>query len=562
MINLALILVRDMKRSLSAILLVLAATSVFGQIEADIMPYSTINDHIDFDRHLHHIRLEPLDMVEVEKEDGVAKDGSLWHISRYRELNANLNNSGTWTDVDGGKLWRLMITAKDAIATSLYYDKFYLPEGSTMHVYNADRSEQIGAFTSSNNKETGVFATGIVRGESMIIEYYEPHRVAGKGIISIEQLAHYYRGVEPLKDEVEGGGSGSCQIDVRCPEGDEWGHQIDATVRILVADATGTGWCTGTVVNNTNVDCTPYILTAWHCADNSTTSHFNSFVFYFRRQVSGCGSGALESTVSITGCTMRSHSGNGSTLGSDYLLVELNSSIPSNYFAYYAGWNKGTAAASDGVCIHHPSGDNKKISTYCNSPTSTSWQFGPSGTHWNVQWCSTVTDHGVTEGGSSGSGLWNQSGYLVGQLTGGGSFCTSPFSLDKYGKMSYNWQSNSIVTGGHLRSWLDPLNTLTSVNTFDGTYWPCLNDIAETVLQDQTSVYPNPSTGVFNIITKQALDELEVTVFDGVGKIIQTMSMNGLHVSTIDLSNYSNGMYYIRLTSGGTSVTKKINVSK
>ena len=46
--------------------------------------------------------------------------------------------------------------------------------------------------------------------------------------------------------------------------------------------------------------------------------------------------------------------------GSDFTLVELNTSIPSSYNAFYAGWDRGSGLNSSGVSIHHPDGSAKK----------------------------------------------------------------------------------------------------------------------------------------------------------------------------------------------------------
>ena len=47
---------------------------------------------------------------------------------------------------------------------------------------------------------------------------------------------------------------------------------------------------------------------------------------------------------------------------SDFGLVELNSVPPISYDVFYAGWRNTGAVSSTAVCIHHPSGDVKKIS--------------------------------------------------------------------------------------------------------------------------------------------------------------------------------------------------------
>ena len=134
--------------------------------------------------------------------------------------------------------------------------------------------------------------------------------------------------------------------------------------------------------------------------------------------------------------------------GSDFLLVEVEDEIPSNWDVYYAGWDASGSGSGSGVGIHHPSGDVKKVSTYTQNTSSIS--LGAFGSHWRVYWVETVTDHGVTEGGSSGSHLFNEEGLSIGTLSAGLSACsnggagagTGPNQPDYYGKMSYHWDDN------------------------------------------------------------------------------------------------------------------------
>lgn len=69
------------------------------------------------------------------------------------------------------------------------------------------------------------------------------------------------------------------------------------------------------------------------------------------------------------------------------------------------------------------------------------------------------------------------------------------------------------------------------------------------------SIYPNPSTGIFNI---SAQEEVSLTVYDLVGKLIKTQQSN-VGTSTIDISNYASGMYLLKATNkAGITATYKI----
>jgi hypothetical protein len=385
----------------------------------------------------------------------------------------NLQNSGEWTNLkNGDRVWRLRLETAQAQAVTLYYDEFSIPQGGRLFIYNDDKSHYIGAFTAVNNEDGGSYATQLVYGSAVTLEYFEPGHATGQGVLNIAHLGHAYRYV--LEDEVydEGQndrGGEACEVDVNCtPEGSNWQDEKRGVVRMQVVDAQGAGWCTASMVNNTAQNCRNFMLSALHCGDNSTANHFGQYIFYFNYERPGCGTGTAPTSQSMTGCVKRAESndGGGST-GSDFLLLELNSNPPANYNVYYNGWNKQNTASSSGVGIHHPAGGRKKVSTYTSALTTTAWGSA-TGSHWRVVWAATANGHGVTEGGSSGSPLFNSSGLIVGTLTGGGSFCNTPTQPDSYGKMSYHWSSNP---GDDLSTWLDPTNS--GVNSLNGTYAPC-----------------------------------------------------------------------------------------
>lgn len=130
------------------------------------------------------------------------------------------------------------------------------------------------------------------------------------------------------------------------------------------------------------------------------------------------------------------------------------------------------------IGIHHPSGDVKKISKDTNPPTSINHPnitgcptSNIAGTHWQVIW-----DEGVTEGGSSGSPLFNSDHKIIGQLHGGSSSCSDPSYPDLYGKFSYSY------TQGNFAQWLDPYR---SGATSMGDYNPSqVNDNCYNGIQD------------------------------------------------------------------------------
>lgn len=469
----------------------------FAQISEGGLPTSFAKVEIEktspYDLSYQVISLGTPDMAAIEVEDET-KDG---RVDNYRvavniDVSADVLSNGTWMETPSGDLlWRLGIKVPGAKALGLYFsEEVSIPEGGKLHAYNHKRSQYVGAYTSNT---PGFKAMEMIEGDLITLEYLMPAGATQMPTIQLESVAYFYRGVEDriafFRDgtlEVTSGDRlhGSCQVDVACSEISGWEEQRDAAVHYSFSDGGGTYVCSGSVINNTNFDCTPFILSANHCGEPTSSGDFSGNVWYFNYQRPTCVpgntakyTGALSETMS--GGTFRASSAWGdypasasfNVDGSDFFLVEMTSDIPDSYGAYFAGWNRGTGVSGSGVGIHHPAGDEKKVSTYTDATYSTTYNTGWSGAHWGVEWAPTTNGHGVTEGGSSGSPLFDASGRIVGHLSGGSSFCSTPYSDDLYGKFNRAWDQEGTGATERLRNWLDPLGT--NPTTLDGTYSPC-----------------------------------------------------------------------------------------
>jgi len=456
------------------------SAKIFAQVSEGGLPPSFYYDlkTPDIDKKV----VYPENLSAVFQEDAAyEKMGVVYRYGVAVPVNADMENSGTWTTLpDGRRIWRLVISSPDAKAIGLNFNKFWLPEGSKLFVYNESRDYVVGAYTHSNNTADMIFAIQLVKGETIVLEYVAPeYNVAGylnkrnatekernklltKPVISISHICYAYRNVGFLTGDEK---DSSCEVNINCsPEGTNWQNQKKGVARISVYESGSYGWCSGSLVNNAAGDCTPYFLTADHCGGTATAAEFNQWVFYFNYEATTCSGTTGPTTQTVSGATLKARgpfSG-----GSDFLLLQLNTAVPANYNAYYNGWNNGTAASTGGVCIHHPAGIIKKISTYTSTLTTSTYSGCASNSHWVVYWAATTNGHGVTEGGSSGSPLFDNNKHIVGTLTGGTSYCATPDDPDMYGKFCQHWISNGTANNRQLKPWLDPSNTHT---TLDGT---------------------------------------------------------------------------------------------
>lgn len=306
----------------------------------------------------------------------------------------------TWIDFERAAQWdvapdgtlvaRVAIRSSGAHSLGLEFARFDLPRGARLFVLDAGGTRRLGAYGEHDENPDGRFVIQPFAGDVALVELDLPPAATDFELV-VDGVIHDYRNVFDMLDAVpsaaQGGGDGACLVDVNCAQGLAWQNVKRSVVRTL----SGGGFCSASVINNTNNDGTGYVLTANHCGQGGDT------VFLFNYEAPTCGAaGVGDQTVS--GCTVLANNG-----GNDGRLLRINGAIPASYQPYFAGWSRNTHVPLQGTCIGHPSGKPKKIAADTNglnAATNTwkaSWQFG------------------MLEGGSSGSPLFDEKQLVRGQ---------------------------------------------------------------------------------------------------------------------------------------------------
>ena len=360
-------------------------------------------------------------------------------------------NAGTWTVLDDGtKLWRVGIRSKDAFSLNILFTEFLLPPGAQVFVYSPDRRNILGAFTEANNQLTGMLPVAPVDGDEIIVEYSEPANALFEGKLKIGAVNHDYRGLRSLPAFQS---SQPCQVDATC---NDIRSEQRRSACLIVVD--GTTYCSGNLVNNTSQNGAPYVLSAAHCLfdnrDNLIPSKAETSVFFFNYETPYCFpdiQGSME--MSVAGATVQA-----SHEQRDMLLLRLRETPPLDYRVYYAGWNASSTVSGPAYCFHHPRGDIKKISIENDTPFAADFTVGGlflRDGHWRVsQW-----EQGITERGSSGSGLFDAGDRIIGSLSGGNPNinCTNRGD-DNFYRLNVVWNTSTDASK-NLKPWLDPANT-------------------------------------------------------------------------------------------------------
>ncbi len=304
---------------------------------------------------------------------------------------------------DSSQVLVLSVKSPDALGIRVHITDFDIPDGDEVYIYgNEADSEVQGPYTGQGPFKTKEFWSGTVNGDTAVIEYYSR---GGSRDFRVSEVAHLYsHPVSSITPDVL-----SCQVDAACSSAPE----KNAVGRIVFQN-NGSFVCSGTLLNDKDAATfVPYFLTANHCVSTQTIAQtVETYWFY---QTSSCNSGVLRSGIghSISGTSLLATS-----QSADSTLIRILGAMPGGLS--FSGWDSGAKPTGTTVFgLHHPGGgtppstesylrrSDGSIAVTARGCSATGMSNG-----YQVDWSS-----GITEQGSSGSGLWYANGgtnYLIG----------------------------------------------------------------------------------------------------------------------------------------------------
>ena len=359
----------------------------------------------------------------------------------------NCIDHGSWESTkEDYLLWRQRITSENAFSLNLGFHDFYLPASASLFIYDPNRTVVIGPITQKDNEDHREWWSPVIPGDEVIIELQVAPEDVRKVGLTIGQVNHDFSGFGAVL-------SGSCNVDVVCGASDDlaiiekYRDVINSVGQITI---NGQFDCTGSLINNTRNDCTPYLITAEHCG--VTTSNASSVVVYWNYQNSRCRTpDSFDSGNQGDG--RRSEFNSGSSLvakydQTDFAMVLLDDPVDPVTGPFFLGWDRETETADSLTVVHHPRGEEKRISFDFDMPEFNFDRNFIRVFNWEI---------GTTESGSSGSPLVTTEGLVVGLLSGGDAACGNRLE-DDFGMIKNSWEGGGTPETS-LKSWLDPINT-------------------------------------------------------------------------------------------------------
>ena len=391
-------------------------------------------------------QLDDINFINIDKTDIVDRNFHPMVFQFGSEYNVDINFLNEATEIinDDYNTYLLGIESRDAYSIAINFSQFYLTENSTLYLYDEEKTSYRGSFNFLNNKVAGDLTTAGIKSDRIIIELNIPENEINDLRLNIDTIIHDFTDIYSFYN-TSNQDREDCNINVICSEGDDYRDQIDGVVRVTM----GGGLCSGSIVNNTSNDRTPYMLFADHCVSGSASG----YVFHFNYQSDTCNGTSGPLGQSISGSEVLASEDINS--GPDFALLRITTDIPESYNPFWVGWSRSSNAPTEAVGIHHPGADIKKIS-FTNDNVSAN------GYYWEFQY-----DEGRVIPGSSGSPFFDQNKRQVGIASYIYTNYCDP-SPDCYCDQQYNHGYGRFDLAWNLgmAAYLDPLNT--GVETLDG----------------------------------------------------------------------------------------------
>jgi hypothetical protein len=119
-----------------------------------------------------------------------------------------------------------------------------------------------------------------------------------------------------------------------------------------------------------------------------------------------------------------------------------------------------------------------------------------------------------------------------------------------------------LIFGGNFTSVNSiPANRITRLNTSTGVQAKMTDNenLSNNTIENEVNIYPNPSKGIFTIYFVEKMEnENNISVYNMLGQKILDYLVSEIETFDLNLSNYANGTYFVKISNGLKTITKKV----
>ena len=330
------------------------------------------------------------------------------------EFTGNLLPHLDWTaDTDGQHTAAITFSAEGAISLRIAVQAT-LPSGASVQVFDGDDQPRGSAFTQADFNAIGNAPIWLpsAEGDTLTVQITLPSAEDMEALsFTVTSVAHRFASIVPQADPECSG-----HVDLACV-GSQIAHDIADAVGQMTFEDDGTSYaCTGTLLNvgDTPDVFEPYFMTANHCVGTDTVAATVEVAWFW--QTATCNGFTVDPRWTFL-------SGGTDLLATspaqDSTLLQLKERLPGGL--KLAGWTTKEVRNDTSVfSVHHP---NAFVAQYAEGRVQRTVTADVDG---NLVYNAIETDwsRGLTEGGSSGAGLF-EGEQLLGVHIGGEGSCST-----------------------------------------------------------------------------------------------------------------------------------------
>ncbi len=328
-------------------------------------------------------------------------------------------SAGTWSGSGAQQVWTYAVQVRGAVSLSFHAPRMQLPGSAVLTI----RSSSSTTTYRLADAGRGDFWSRVQPGDTLEFRLELAAADRGRLVLQIASFQAGFRGLSPsvpdhpsisrVHAEAAGDPDTLCVTNYACVVTPGNSPPAQATVALLVGNLYQ---CTGTLINNTAQDNTPYILTARHCQNGrygGGSPGAASSVTVYWDALTNCGTDL--GTVFYVPSSARQTGATTVVEQQDAWLIQLDANPVVND-AQFAGFDASGNPVVGGYSIHHALSYNKQYTGWYGTAYANT-QTGLQGSSFASNLLDTINQVGASGPGASGAGLFSSGDRLVGVLS-------------------------------------------------------------------------------------------------------------------------------------------------
>ncbi len=370
------------------------------------------------------------------------------------------SSHGRWSSGPNLDYWEYELSVPGARFVAAHLDRLHLPPQARLWIGDLE-------YTTRDIKASGVWSR-LSPGEVLVLRAQMPPTARPAFALSMRSVQAGFR-ARPAEPRSQQAPDGCTRWNYSCAAAAENRPASRAVIGYTVFN---TGWCTGTLINNTRQDFRPLILTAAHCGEDLAAVLAAETVVVYWDAVAPCEE-ALPDAYVWAGATQAG--GIHRSRVDESWLFELDAPPVSEAFPYWLGFDASDAQPTQATAqIHHSGASVKQFTAHDGPPTKDFlWGITPGSLAvLEVPAWSVYSRAGRSPSGASGSSLLDSTWRTIGTHYGSDVACQVGGGREErysFQRLAHGWDGND-QPGPPLRDFLDPDQT--GQRVLDGAWNP------------------------------------------------------------------------------------------